>query len=208
MMCNKSNDKIIISCLGDSLTEGDYGVKGKSGIANIHDENYPYFLSQITGLTVRNFGKCGFTSSSYKKHYDDGNVDIRDSDIIIIMLGTNGGLDLNPETKGNLDYKYIVDRCRTDAPNAEIILCTPPHATENPEYSNFGYADRVKNAVLFVRKFAKENGIKLIDVAKCPYFTVATENIMQPNDGLHFGRFGYEKLAEYIASFLKNNNLI
>ncbi len=32
-----------ICCLGDSLTEGDYGVFGKRGIANVHAENYPFF---------------------------------------------------------------------------------------------------------------------------------------------------------------------
>ena len=49
----------VICCLGDSLTEGDYGIFGKSGIANVQPENYPYFLSKITGWEVRNFGKCG-----------------------------------------------------------------------------------------------------------------------------------------------------
>ena len=47
-----------ICCLGDSLTEGDYGVKGKSGIANVKKENYPYFLAQSTGWEVKNFGFC------------------------------------------------------------------------------------------------------------------------------------------------------
>lgn len=190
---------MIISCIGDSLTEGDYGVKGKTGIANVHKENYPYFLSEITGATVRNFGKCGFTSTSYKAYYDSGEVDIKGSDIVIIMLGTNGGLEPDENVQGNYDYEYIVDKCISDAPNAEIILCTPPHATEDPQYSNCGYAPQVKKAVLFVRKLALKKGLKLIDVAKCPDFTAETEDIMQPNDGLHFSETGYKKLAEYIA---------
>lgn len=199
---------MIISCIGDSLTEGDYGVKGKKGIANVHNENYPYFLSQIAGSNVRNLGKCGFNATTYKNYYDGGNVNVGASDIIIIMLGTNGGLDPENDAQGNRDYKYIVDRCRTDAPKAQIILCTPPHVTENPEYSNYGYAKQVENAVLFVRRFAKENGLKLIDAANCPYFTAENEDIMQPNDGLHFSETGYRRLAEYIASYLKNNGLI
>ena len=32
-----------ICCLGDSLTEGDYGIFGKSGIANVKTDNYPCF---------------------------------------------------------------------------------------------------------------------------------------------------------------------
>ena len=206
-MDNFKKENIIISCLGDSLTEGDYGVKGKSGIANVHNENYPYFLSKFIDATVRNFGKCGFTSSSYKKYYDTGSVTVKDSDIIIIMLGTNGGLDPENDTQGNRDYKYIVDECRNDAPKARIVLCTPPHVTENPEYSNYGYAEQVKKAVLFVRNFADKSGLKLIDVANCPYFTAESEYIMQPNDGLHFSETGYRKLAEYIALYLRNGDL-
>lgn len=120
---------MIISCIGDSLTEGDYGAKGKTGIANVHKENYPFYLSEITGATVRNFGKCGFNPMSYKKYYDEGKVDIKGSDIIIIMLGTNGCLDPKDDIKGNHDYECLVKKCCEDAPEAEIILCAPPHAT-------------------------------------------------------------------------------
>lgn len=41
-------------CIGDSLTEGDYGVYGKSGIANVCEKNYPYFLSQMLNVPVIN----------------------------------------------------------------------------------------------------------------------------------------------------------
>lgn len=120
---------MIISCIGDSLIEGDYGVKGKTGIANVHKEDYPFYLSEITGAAVRNFGKCGFNPMSYKKYYDEGMVDVKDSDIIIIMLGTNGCLGPKDDIKGNHDYECLVKKCCEDAPEAEIILCTPPHAT-------------------------------------------------------------------------------
>lgn len=71
---------MVISCIGDSLTEGDYGVFGKRGIANVHKENYPYFLALLTGAEVHNFGKCGFTSTDYRKYYEKGNVDVKGSE--------------------------------------------------------------------------------------------------------------------------------
>lgn len=37
-----------IVCLGDSLTEGDYGTD-TAGIGDVRAENYPYFLAKITG---------------------------------------------------------------------------------------------------------------------------------------------------------------
>lgn len=193
---------MIISCIGDSLTEGDYGIYKKRCIANVHEENYPYFLKKLVNAEVRNFGKCGFTSTSYLEYYREGNVDVTGSDKIIVMLGTNGGLDDEVDVQGNADYDELIKAMEQDAPNAEIMLCTPPHVTENPEYSNCGYAPQVAKAVRFVRKYAKETGKKVIETAECPYFTAETEYIMQPNDGLHFGKEGYEKMAEYIAQYL------
>lgn len=191
-----------ISCIGDSLTQGDYGVYGKSGIANVHPENYPYFLAKLTNAEVRNFGKCGLTSISWKNYYDAGNVDLKGSDIILIMLGTNGQLDPEQDIAGNDAYAYIVDVCKKDAPNAVIYLCTPPHVTENPAFSNCGYADQVARSVAFVKKFAAANHLALIDTAACPDFTAESESVMQPNDGLHFGEKGYQTLAAYIAKHL------
>ena len=195
---------MIIACLGDSLTEGDNGVYGKRCIANVQKENYPYFLSKIFNAEVRNFGKCGFTATNYLNYYKEGNVNLDNADVIIIMLGTNGGHDDINETQANIDYKELIDLCQKDAPRAKLILCTPPHATSNPEYSNCGHADQVEKATLFVRKLANENNIPMIDVALCEQFNADNEHIMQPNDGLHFGEIGYRTLAEFIAVGVRN----
>lgn len=193
---------MVISCIGDSLTEGDYGVFGKRGIANVHKENYPYFLALLTGAEVHNFGKCGFTSTDYRKYYEKGNVDVKGSDIVIIMLGTNGGLDIETDTDGNRDYDILISNIKADAPNARIILCTPPHVTKNRNYSNYGCAEKVEKAVNFVRKYAHKHNYDIIDIASCTDFRDDTESIMQPNDGLHFGTVGYKKMAEFIAKGL------
>lgn len=191
-----------VCCLGDSLTEGDYGIFGKSGIANIQPEGYPYFLEKITGFSVRNFGKSGYTATSYLDHYRSGNVDLSGADWVIIMLGTNGGLDPVNETQGNADFRELLKLCRQDAPQAAIYLCTPPHVTENPFWSNCGYAPQVEKAVAFVRKIAGEMDFPLIETALCPDFTAENEPVMQPNDGLHFGKVGYETLAKFITNAL------
>ena len=193
----------VICCLGDSLTEGDYGIFGKSGIANVQPENYPYFLSQITGWEVRNFGKCGYTATSYLHHYKEGYVNLNGADAVIILLGSNGGHDPEVNTPANDDFRELLRLCRQDAPEAKIFLCTPPHVTENPEYSNYGYAPQVKKAVDFVRILAEETEIPLIETALCPEFTAENEAIYQPNDGIHFGRAGYEVLVKFIAAGMK-----
>ena len=194
--------KKVIVCIGDSLTEGDYGIKGKRGIANVQEKGYPYFLEKIMDCEARNFGKCGYTSVSYLKYYKEGNVRLCRADAIVVMLGSNGALDLNADIRGNKDYHELITLLRHDAPSAKIVLCTPPHVTENPEYSNCGYAEKVGKAVEWVRAYAEKEGIDLIDTAAAPMFTAETEHIMQPNDGLHFGEEGYKALAEFIADGL------
>ncbi len=193
---------MIISCLGDSITEGDYGVKGKRGIANVHKENYPYFLSQSTGWEVRNFGKCGYKASTFLKYYEDGNVDVTNSDYILVMLGANGGLSGTENTQDNDDYRKIIAHLREDAPNAQIVLLTPTHVTVNPEFSNCGYIERVNGGAAFTRLLAKEEKLPVIETNLVPEFTAENEHIYQANDGLHFVEIGYKTLADFIEKEL------
>lgn len=51
------NKKTLICCIGDSLTEGDYGISGCTGIPNVKTENYPYFLEKEVNCTVINYGR-------------------------------------------------------------------------------------------------------------------------------------------------------
>lgn len=192
-----------ICCLGDSLTEGDYGVKGKSGIANVQEKNYPYFLAKQTGWEVKNFGFCGVNPSHFLGIFNDGGVDVTDADLIVIMLGSNGGLDAHNDTQANVDYKKIVEKCKAQSPSAKIVVVTPPHVTTNPEFSNCGFAPRVQMAVDFVREFAKNNDVYLFDLASTDLFTDENEDVMQANDGIHFVEIGYKTLAEYFEKEIR-----
>ncbi len=192
-----------IYCLGDSLTEGDYGIRGQRGVSDIHPENYPYFLQKLTHAEVVNRGRCGYKAPEYLQYYEYGYVQSQDADIIIIMLGTNGGLDAEKDAPGNDAYRKLIKLCKQDAPKAKIYLCTPPHATENPEQTNYGYAPQVKQGVAFVRKLVEETQVGLIDLACCDAFSAENEYLMQPNDGLHFGMVGYQTMAQFIYEALK-----
>lgn len=187
---------MIICCLGDSLTEGDYGGKGP-GIADVHEKNYPYFLQKITGAEVHNFGMCGFTASLYLNYYKSGAVKVDDADIIIVLLGTNGGHSIEEDTQCNKDYRELIKLLQKDS-KAKIYLCTPPNASTNPEFCNCGYADKARSAAQFVRQLAKETGLPLIDLANSKRITPEHEKEYQANDGLHFVEKGYQVLAEEI----------
>ena len=188
-----------VICIGDSLTEGDYGIKGKSGIANVHSENYPHFLSLLTGEETRNFGKCGWRSARMLDWYKTGAVPVQDASHIIVLLGTNGGQTPEGTSPDDLAYKELIFRLLKDAPEAKLWLCTPPHVTVNPVMSNCGYRRQVDNATAFIRAFAREQGLRMIDLAADPRFCDDTESLYQPNDGLHFSKEGYRVLAKAIA---------
>lgn len=192
-----------IACLGDSLTEGDYGVYKKTCIANVREKNYPYFLGKLLKCEVVNYGKCGFTASSYIEYYKNKNADVSDANIVIIMLGTNGGLDDQVCTQGNKDYDELIHTVLKDAPNAKLFVCTPPHVTEDKEMSNYGNAEQVNKSVKFVRKYAEEHNIDCIDLADCKLLCADNEAVFQPNDGLHFSEAGYAVIAVMIKDALK-----
>ena len=189
---------MVICCIGDSLTEGDYGIKNTRGVANVHAENYPYFLAKLTGAEVRNYGKCGWRSSDMLAWYRTGAVKVSDADVILVMLGTNGGQSSTGDSPDNRAYRELIALLRKDAPGARLFLCTPPHVTVDPAMANCGYAPQVAEAVAFVRQVVRETCLPLIDLAADPHFTDATEAVMQPNDGLHFTETGYRTLAQII----------
>ena len=155
----------LICCIGDSLTAGDYGVLNMTGVANVQEKNYPYFLKQLTKCEVRNYGYCGAKAS----------------DILWV----------------------IIKRCQAQSPKAEIFLCTPPHATTDHKRSNFGFYENTKNAAIFVKNIAKILHLHEIDLFKDDTFNSDNEDIMQPNDGLHFSEVGYQELARIIYQNIK-----
>ena len=191
---------MIIACIGDSLTEGDHGIKGMTGVANVTPVNYPFFLAHMTGADVRNYGKCGWRSSDMLRWYLSGGLDLHDADAVILMLGTNGGQKAEGDSAENKAYKDLVQRIRADSPDAALYLCTPPNATTNPAYSNCGYAPQVAEAVGFIRRLGAELQLPVIDLAASSRIVPETESVLQGNDGLHFTDEGYKVLAEEILA--------
>lgn len=187
-----------ICCIGDSLTEGDWGIIPGLFKPNVHDINYPWYLSRMTGAEVKNFGRCGWKASDVLNWYKGGGFSVKGAEKVIILLGTNGGHDPEADTPDNRAYIGLIRGVREEAPQAEIYLCTPPNATEVPGKFFYGYAPHVRQSVAFVRKTAKEQGLHLIDLAASPRITPETEDELQPNDGLHFAEKGYRVLAEEV----------
>jgi lysophospholipase L1-like esterase len=186
--------------LGDSLTEGDYGPLTSYGGRRF--ENYPYYLAQLTGASTTNFGRCGASSTSYlNEYYNAGHIDITESDVILLMLGTNKGLADGSEYY--TDYETLVDKILADKkPEAILVLIAPPSATTDPNKINYGYMDSITSANETVRALAEKKGLHYIDALKTSPIQPETEEIYQDFDGLHMNQEGYAAFAKYIAEEL------
>lgn len=191
-----------VVCIGDSLTEGAYGVPSGSDPV-VGKLNYPYYFGQFTGANVINNGKCGWTP---KLHFENKPFEsslTADTDVVIIMLGTNNGLSdtlesdtaysnyndyANTET-GNYAkiIEYVTEKT---AGNAKIILMTPPVTTRR---------DYIDATSAVVKKLAAKYGLDVIDVnASCGVTDYNIRKYM-PVDELHFHAEGYKLLAAYVS---------
>ena len=191
-----------VVCIGDSLTEGAYGVPSGSDPV-VGKLNYPYYFGQLTGANVINNGKCGWTPKLHFENKPFENSLTADTDIVIIMLGTNNGLtdtldadtaydnynDYADTETGN--YAKIIEYVNEKtAGNAKIILMTPPVTTRR------NYIDDTSDVV---KKLATKYGLDVIDVnASCGVTDYNIRKYM-PVDELHFNAEGYKLIAAYIS---------
>ncbi len=196
----KGEQKKIV-CVGDSLTEGDYGEI--RGVGCTHPENYPFFLSRMTGAVTVNYGKCGYTTTDILKMYNEGSISFKDADILIFMLGTNQGLSIDGDTKHLESYKTLIDHAIKDCGKDKIVLVTPPHATEIEGKVNYGFNHFVLNACNEVIKLSEEYDLPLIDLYNDKTLGEPYEEEYQPFDGLHFAAYGYHRIAEIINAGIK-----
>lgn len=192
-----SEGRPTIACIGDSLTEGDYG--GQPGVANVHKENSPLFLGVYLDCKTRNFGKCGCTAVSMLSCCRSGAVKLAGADLVVIMLGTNAGL---PETQMDA-YRELIRWMQESVPGVPILLCIPPYATTTESKVNYGYAPNVESAASGVPILAAEFGLPVIDVYGESGFGPVNEDVNQPGDGLHFRTLGYSRLAVFIGDKIK-----
>ncbi len=194
-----------IVCIGDSLTEGDYG-SNPAGTMNVHAENYPYFLAELTGANVKNAGRCGYSAELYYNNQLSKVALSEETDIVLIMLGTNNGLTdtIDADTSASHYSSYaktqtgyyarIVETCmeRTNG-RAQIILMTPPVTTQRNRSS-------LETTVSVIKKFGEKYGLPVIDNYYACGITYENIGSYMPIDELHCGYTGYKLLANYIAS--------
>ena len=197
-----------VICVGDSLTQGSYNG------SDLHADNYPNFLSKLTGWNCENAGRSGWSTlqwwngdSSSQKGFPYYNYAEYDS--AIIFLGTNEGLTDTLETDVDpyasyLDYANtntgcyckIIEGMKEQNPNINIFLCSI-YVTGN------GAPLETTNTV--INKIANKYDLPVINLNISEFSIPRTA--YHANTNIHLGRLCYAKMANIIKRAMTDDVL-
>ena len=178
----KTGDPNVVLCLGDSITEG-YRCIGLP---------YPSRLANMSGKSVRNYGKGG-KLASYGAGIAEQALQKENPGIVCILFGANDAIHhvSASETKENL--RKIIRLCKKY--NAKPIIATPTPQIGSHERFNSG----VKAIASQVRSLAREENVTLVDLNSA---FGSGKSYLNPADGLHLSDAGGNLMArEFYKAF-------
>ena len=201
-----------IACLGDSITEAANLTK----LEGYEQMTYPYHLSQLLG--AKEVVNLGIGGSSIGRYWDNAFVDRyreipQDTDLIIVMGGTNDGFCASLKELGSLaersertfagDLNELIKGLKEDYPEADIVLVSPlPNVLHDMLRRERAYL--LSQAVFadMMQQLATEYGVHYIDLYHSnlldTHDAAIIHNFMP--DGVHGNEAGYRILAEHIAA--------
>ncbi|MCM1134992.1 MAG: SGNH/GDSL hydrolase family protein [Clostridium sp.] len=203
---------ISIACLGDSITEA----ANLSDMEDYQQYAYPAKLCELLGAKkVTNLGIGGSSIGRYwDKAFVDRYKDIpEDTDLILVMGGTNDGFCLSEEELGTMEERaertYIGDldelmrSLKEDYPDAVIIFATPlPNVLHDLLRKERDYLLPQSVLVNIMKELAAEYEIPVIDLYNSnildTHDAAVIYNYMP--DGVHCNSDGYTLLAEHLAA--------
>ena len=203
-----------IACLGDSITQA----ANLESMEDYQQYSYPTKLTEILGAEeVVNLGIGG---SSIGRYWQDAFVDRymdipEDTDLILVMGGTNDGFCLHRENVGNFeersprtligDLDELMRGLKENYPDAEVVFVTPlPNVLhdilrkERPELMSQRV---IVDSMIVLAKEYEFDVIDLYDSNLLDSHDAAVISNYMP-DGVHCNPDGYRILAEHIAADL------
>ncbi|WP_090394288.1 GDSL-type esterase/lipase family protein [Pseudobutyrivibrio sp. C4] len=198
------DERIKISCVGDSLTYG-------SGVLKTRDTDaYPAQLQIKMGTDhlVSNFGLRNATASAtgdlpYVESEEYQQSLKSKPDIVVLMLGTNDTKTYNWNAS---DYeaglKELVESYQQLDTKPTVYLMRSPYcySLDGSDVAEYDIQPAVVSDELggIVEKVAAETGVEVIDLYQ---LTEGQDELY--TDGIHFNAKGYELIADEVYSNLK-----
>ena len=201
-----------IACLGDSITAA-------SNLDNLEDYqqySYPARLKELLGAEeVTNLGIGG---SSIGRYWADAFVDRyqeipEDTDIILVMGGTNDGFCVSETEFGSLEQREARTFCgdldelmrgiKENYPDATVFFATPlPNILHDYLRSERSYLLLQKDFADVILTLADEYGFQVVDLYNSNILDSHDANIVEEYmpDGVHCNPQGYQILAEHFAA--------
>lgn len=205
---------IKIACLGDSITQA-------ANLENMEDYqqySYPTKLAEVLG--AKEVVNLGIGGSSLGRYWQDAFVERymeipEDTDLILVMGGTNDGFCLHKENVGNFeersphtligDLDELMRGLKENYPDMEVIFLTPlPNVLhdilrkERPELMSQRV---IVDSMIALAKEYELDVIDLYDSNLLDSHDAAVISNYMP-DGVHCNPDGYQILAEHIAADL------
>lgn len=203
-----------IACLGDSLTAGS----NMSELDDYQKYSYPSVLKEM--LNAEEVYNLGVGGSSYGRYWDKAFVDRygeipEDSDIILVMGGTNDGFAASAEELGSIDERKrrtfygdvdeLMRGLKKDYPSSKIIFATPlPNILHDYLMTQREYLLPQSVFADAIKALAAEYDIDVIDLYNSNILDTHDSQIISAYmpDGVHGNPGGYQILAEHFASGL------
>lgn len=203
-----------IACLGDSLTEGS----NLEHLENYQQYSYPAVLKNV--LKAEEVYNLGIGGSSYGRYWDQAFVDRykeipADTDIILVMGGTNDGFAASAKELGNReerkartfygDVDELMRGLKRDYPNSKIVFATPlPNVLHDYLAAERDYLLPQSLFVNAIKELAAEYQIDVVDLYNSNLLDTHDAQIISSfmPDGVHGNPGGYQILAEHFASEL------
>ena len=225
MKVNRQDKKIIadsevdfsdckIACLGDSIT----AASNLDHLEDYQSMSYPSQLGRI--LKAEEVVNLGIGGSSIGRYWENAFVDRyqeipEDSDVILVMGGTNDGFCASEKELGSLeerekdtfvgDLDELLDGLQKDYPDAQIVLITPlPNVLHDLLRKSRDYLLPQSAFVKVMKQLGEEHDIPVIDLYNANFLDThdaAVIHALMP-DGVHGNETGYRMLAQHIAAQL------